>query len=322
MVLNRRSFLGHVGAGVATAAVALDPALRAAAPHRAAWHAAVHRARRDGEGLRRHAREGRGARLQGGRVRRLLQQVAAGSEGRAGQERADLAVNPYRLRPARGQVPDRSSRTAASSATPSSSIRGSTSAIRNQPGAWKRAAEAFNRAGEMASKAGLQFAYHNHHFEFVPVDGQAPLELMLKTCDPALVKIELDLCWTAAAGTGSGGLVPEVSRPIPDGPREGPEAASCRTRRSGPMAPPIQGAAAGRRRRRARSDRLGAHLRARQRKRASSTTSSSTISRRRRSTAWPRARSIWKGCSSRGGGIHSMSGVNSDRLSYQLSAFS
>jgi sugar phosphate isomerase/epimerase len=73
-------------------------------------------------------------------------------------------------------------------------------ATRNQPGAWKRAAETFNRAGEMAKKAGLQFAYHNHHFEFVPVDGQAPLELILKTCDPAFVKIELDLCWAAAAG--------------------------------------------------------------------------------------------------------------------------
>jgi len=73
-------------------------------------------------------------------------------------------------------------------------------AIRNQPGAWKRAADAFNRAGELANKAGLQFAYHNHHFEFVPVDGERPLDLILRTCDPALVKIELDLCWAEAAG--------------------------------------------------------------------------------------------------------------------------
>jgi sugar phosphate isomerase/epimerase len=72
--------------------------------------------------------------------------------------------------------------------------------IRSEPGAWKRAADTFNKAGEMAKKAGLQFAYHNHHFEFVPVDGKAPLDLILETCDPALVKIELDLCWTAAAG--------------------------------------------------------------------------------------------------------------------------
>ena len=72
--------------------------------------------------------------------------------------------------------------------------------IRNQPGAWKRAAETFNRAGEASKKAGIQFAYHNHHFEFVPVEGQMPFELLLTSCDPTLVKMELDLCWACAAG--------------------------------------------------------------------------------------------------------------------------
>jgi sugar phosphate isomerase/epimerase len=73
--------------------------------------------------------------------------------------------------------------------------------IRSQPGAWQRAAETFNRAGEIAKKAGLQFAYHNHHFEFVPVvEGKTPMEVLLTSCDPALVKIELDLCWATAAG--------------------------------------------------------------------------------------------------------------------------
>jgi sugar phosphate isomerase/epimerase len=72
--------------------------------------------------------------------------------------------------------------------------------VRNQPGAWKRAADTFNRAGAASRKAGIQFAYHNHHFEFVPVDGRMPYELLLETCDPALVKMELDLCWASAAG--------------------------------------------------------------------------------------------------------------------------
>jgi sugar phosphate isomerase/epimerase len=72
--------------------------------------------------------------------------------------------------------------------------------IRNQPGAWKRAADTFNRAGAASRQAGIQFAYHNHHFEFVPVEGRMPYELLLETCDPALVKMELDLCWAAAAG--------------------------------------------------------------------------------------------------------------------------
>jgi sugar phosphate isomerase/epimerase len=65
---------------------------------------------------------------------------------------------------------------------------------------WKRIAETFNRAGEQSRKAGIQFAYHNHHFEFAPVEGRQPFDVILQTCDPSLVKIELDLCWIAVAG--------------------------------------------------------------------------------------------------------------------------
>jgi len=72
--------------------------------------------------------------------------------------------------------------------------------IRSQPGIWKRVAETFNRAGEASRKAGIQFAYHNHNFEFAPVDGKLPYDLLLEECDPALVKMELDLCWIMAAG--------------------------------------------------------------------------------------------------------------------------
>jgi sugar phosphate isomerase/epimerase len=64
----------------------------------------------------------------------------------------------------------------------------------------RRVAETFNRAGAAAKKAGIQFAYHNHHFEFAPVGGKLPYELLLEECDPALVKMELDLCWISAAG--------------------------------------------------------------------------------------------------------------------------
>jgi sugar phosphate isomerase/epimerase len=73
-------------------------------------------------------------------------------------------------------------------------------ALRNQPDAWKRIAEVFNRAGEISRKAGIQFAYHNHNFEFAPVDGKLPYDILLEQCDPALVKMELDLCWITVAG--------------------------------------------------------------------------------------------------------------------------
>lgn len=72
--------------------------------------------------------------------------------------------------------------------------------IRNQPDAWKKIAETFNRAAEASKKAGIQFAYHNHNFEFVPADGTLPYDVLLEQCDPALVKMELDLCWITAAG--------------------------------------------------------------------------------------------------------------------------
>jgi sugar phosphate isomerase/epimerase len=75
--------------------------------------------------------------------------------------------------------------------------------IRNQPDAWKRAADVYNTAGAAAAKHGIQFCYHNHNFEFYPredMGGKLPFELLLETCDPKLVKIELDLCWISAAG--------------------------------------------------------------------------------------------------------------------------
>lgn len=65
---------------------------------------------------------------------------------------------------------------------------------------WKRAADTFNRAGEESKKAGIQFAYHNHWFEFLPVNGKRPYDTLLTLCDKDLVKMELDLCWITVGG--------------------------------------------------------------------------------------------------------------------------
>jgi sugar phosphate isomerase/epimerase len=75
--------------------------------------------------------------------------------------------------------------------------------IRKEPDAWKRIADTYNRAAEVSKKAGIQFAYHNHQFEFAPradAGGKLPYDILLESCDPALVKMELDLCWITAAG--------------------------------------------------------------------------------------------------------------------------
>jgi sugar phosphate isomerase/epimerase len=76
-------------------------------------------------------------------------------------------------------------------------------AQRKEPDGWKRAAALFNQAGESAQKAGIQFAYHNHAFEFEPSDvlgGKMPYDFLLKNTDPKLVKMEMDLCWITVGG--------------------------------------------------------------------------------------------------------------------------
>jgi sugar phosphate isomerase/epimerase len=58
-----------------------------------------------------------------------------------------------------------------------------------------------NRAGEAAKRAGLGFAYHNHAFEFQPVEGdRRALDVIAASSDAALVKFELDVFWVAVTG--------------------------------------------------------------------------------------------------------------------------
>ncbi|MCD2424247.1 sugar phosphate isomerase/epimerase [Niabella pedocola] len=64
-----------------------------------------------------------------------------------------------------------------------------------------RIAENYNHIGDIARKAGVHFGYHNHHFEFAPVEGERPIDILLKNTDPELVTFELDLGWAVQAGT-------------------------------------------------------------------------------------------------------------------------
>jgi sugar phosphate isomerase/epimerase len=57
-----------------------------------------------------------------------------------------------------------------------------------------------NRVGREYRDLGLTFGYHNHHVEFMRVDGVVPYDYLMSNTDPNLVKIELDVGWLAAAG--------------------------------------------------------------------------------------------------------------------------
>ena len=64
----------------------------------------------------------------------------------------------------------------------------------------RQLASAFNGFGEVCRAGGLQFGYHNHNFEFAPLDGTNMYNILLENTDPALVKFELDAFWASFAG--------------------------------------------------------------------------------------------------------------------------
>jgi sugar phosphate isomerase/epimerase len=64
---------------------------------------------------------------------------------------------------------------------------------------YKKVCELINKNAEICTKYGMRIGYHNHDFEFEPIDGQVPYDLMLKELDPKSVSMELDLFWATYA---------------------------------------------------------------------------------------------------------------------------
>ena len=58
-------------------------------------------------------------------------------------------------------------------------------------------ADRLNLAGRQVAAAGLQVAYHNHDFEFIPQGGKLGYDIIMQRTDPALVKLQLDMYWSA-----------------------------------------------------------------------------------------------------------------------------
>lgn len=65
---------------------------------------------------------------------------------------------------------------------------------------YKALTDMLNKAGEECSKSKIQFGYHSHNFEFPPIDGIVPYDMILQNTDKNLVKMEADLFWITKAG--------------------------------------------------------------------------------------------------------------------------
>jgi sugar phosphate isomerase/epimerase len=65
---------------------------------------------------------------------------------------------------------------------------------------FKRLADTLNTSGEKAKANGLTLCYHNHAFEYKPIDGKTGLELLMSETQKDLVSLELDIFWATVGG--------------------------------------------------------------------------------------------------------------------------
>lgn len=68
--------------------------------------------------------------------------------------------------------------------------------IRKTIDGYKAVADNFNKIGEHCNAAGIKFGYHNHAFEFEPMEGHIPQEVLMSETQADLVTFEADLFWT------------------------------------------------------------------------------------------------------------------------------
>jgi sugar phosphate isomerase/epimerase len=75
--------------------------------------------------------------------------------------------------------------------------------------------EKLNRAGEKCRAAGLGFCYHNHAFEFEPMEGTTGFQVMMDGLDRKLCGFELDCFWVSVAGHDPVDLLGKLSGRVP-----------------------------------------------------------------------------------------------------------
>jgi sugar phosphate isomerase/epimerase len=72
-----------------------------------------------------------------------------------------------------------------------------------------------NRAGEKCRAVGLGFCYHNHAFEFEPMEGTTGFQLMMDRLDKKLCGFEMDCFWVSVAGHDPAELLQKLKGRVP-----------------------------------------------------------------------------------------------------------
>lgn len=71
--------------------------------------------------------------------------------------------------------------------------------LRSTPAAARKTARELRRLAQYFDVRGMRLGYHNHDFEFAPLDGTTLWDVLMEEL-PASVELELDLYWASIAG--------------------------------------------------------------------------------------------------------------------------
>jgi len=77
---------------------------------------------------------------------------------------------------------------------------------------YEASADTFNQVGQMCVDAGLTFCYHNHAWEFKPLeDGKQGIYTLIERTDPKLVKLNIDVFWVHIGGANPAAFIAKYS---------------------------------------------------------------------------------------------------------------
>jgi sugar phosphate isomerase/epimerase len=79
----------------------------------------------------------------------------------------------------------------------------------------RKLGDTLNAAGELCRKAGLSLCYHNHAFEYQSTPDGRLLDVLMKTADPKLVSLELDVMWAHVGGVDPVSILKQYGDRIP-----------------------------------------------------------------------------------------------------------
>ena len=81
--------------------------------------------------------------------------------------------------------------------------------------AWREFAEKLNGFARRFHDEGIKLSYHNHQFEFEPIEGNTPFAILREVCDPTLLGLELDVAWAQKGGHDPADLITSLGAQCP-----------------------------------------------------------------------------------------------------------